>query len=72
MNPRPSDKLLEGGRGEQMHALMRELFPLHRSQTGTGVRQTLQLLQSIVPLKVHEVDSGTPVFGWTVPNEWTI
>ena len=72
MTHRASDKPVAGGRGEQMHRLMRELFPLHRSQTGAGVRQSLQLLQSIVPLEVHEVDSGTSVFGWTVPNEWTI
>lgn len=72
MNSRMSNKPVAGERGKQMHSLMHELFPLHRSQTGEGVRQTLRLLQGIVPLEIHEVDSGTPVFGWTVPNEWTI
>lgn len=72
MKHRASDEPDADGRGEQMHALMRELFPLHRSQTGAGVRQTLERLQSVAPLEVHEVDSGTPVFGWRVPNEWTI
>jgi len=72
MQHQTSDKPAAGGCGEQMHALMRELFPLHRSQTGAGVRQSLQLLQRVVPLEVNEVESGTPVFGWTVPDEWTI
>lgn len=59
--------------GSWMHDLARELFPLHRSLTGDGVRQTLAILASHLPgLRVHEVPSGTPVLDWTVPHEWNI
>lgn len=58
--------------GEEMHALASELYPICRSITGDGVRQTLQRLQQEIPLTLHEVPSGTPVFDWSVPNEWKI
>ncbi len=55
-----------------MHELMAELYPLCRSITGDGVRQTLAILRRHIPLEIHEVPSGTPVFDWTVPKEWNI
>lgn len=58
--------------GEAMHALAAELFPIPRSITGDGVRDTLQRLSEHVPLVVHEVPSGTPVLDWTVPLEWNV
>ena len=58
--------------GEEMHGLMRELYPICRSITGDGVRQTLNILKKIIPINVHEVASGTKVFDWTVPKEWNI
>lgn len=59
--------------GIEMYALCTELFPICRSVTGDGVRQTLQMLRSIVPeMTLHEVPSGTQVFDWTVPKEWNI
>ena len=58
--------------GKQMYRLMCELYPICRSITGNGVRQTLNILKKDIPLKVHEVASGTEVFDWTVPNEWNI
>ena len=59
--------------GIEMYALCTELFPICRSITGNGVRQTLQILRDIVPkMTLHEVPSGTQVFDWTVPKEWNI
>lgn len=55
-----------------MHALLAELYPLGRSLTGRGLRATLQRLGAEAPLQIDEVASGTPVFDWTVPDEWTI
>lgn len=56
--------------GRWMHDLMRRLFPICRSLTGPGNRETLAILAEDIDLSVVEVASGTDVFGWTVPNEW--
>jgi len=58
--------------GPEMHRLITELYPICRSITGNGVRETLQILRRLIPLEVHEVASGTKVFDWTVPKEWNI
>jgi len=58
--------------GADMHALIAGLFPICRSITGNGVRRTLDILGQHVPLEVHEVPSGTPVFDWIVPREWNV
>ena len=58
--------------GVEMHDLMRELYPLCRSITGNGVRETLRILQRHIPLQTQEVASGTAVFDWTVPKEWNL
>jgi aminopeptidase-like protein len=55
-----------------MHRLATELFPICRSITGNGVRETLRRLQTRIPLTVHEIPTGTKVFDWTVPKEWNI
>lgn len=58
--------------GKKMYELIEELYPICRSITGDGVRQTLEHISRIVPLDVHEVPTGTQVFDWTVPREWNI
>ncbi|MFH8253491.1 DUF4910 domain-containing protein [Streptomyces roseolus] len=58
--------------GEEMHALVERLYPLCRSITGDGVRATLDVVGEYVPLRVHEVPTGTRVLDWTVPREWNI
>jgi aminopeptidase-like protein len=58
--------------GTEMMALARELTPICRSITGDGLRETLRVLQRDIPLVIHEVPTGTPVFDWTIPKEWNI
>jgi aminopeptidase-like protein len=58
--------------GTEMHALIAELYPICRSITGDGLRETLRRLEAYIPLAVHEVPSGTSVLDWTVPHEWNI
>ena len=58
--------------GQEIYDLAAELFPINRSLTGAGVRQSLELLKRHVPLQIREVATGTKVFDWEVPREWTI
>lgn len=59
--------------GEKMHALARQLWPINRSLTGDGVRETLRILSDYNPdLIVHEIPTGTQVFDWTIPKEWRV
>jgi len=58
--------------GERMYELVRELYPICRSITGNGVRETLRKVGEHIPLKLREVPTGTKVFDWTVPKEWNI
>lgn len=58
--------------GQRMALLMEELFPICRSITGDGVRETLERVGERIPLELHEVPSGSHVLDWTVPDEWSI
>lgn len=60
--------------GQSMYNLCVELFPICRSITGNGVRETLSILNSVIggEMVVREVPSGTQVFDWSVPKEWNI
>ncbi|HEX2467325.1 MAG TPA: DUF4910 domain-containing protein [Solirubrobacterales bacterium] len=58
--------------GEWLHGLIAELYPIPRSITGDGVRQTLARIGEEIPLSVKEVATGTEVLDWTVPREWNI
>lgn len=60
------------GVGKDMHGLIADLYPLCRSITGDGVRQTLARVRRHVPIEISEVASGTPAFDWTVPDEWNV
>jgi aminopeptidase-like protein len=61
-----------GGHGAAMYRFAETAYPIPRSLTGQGVRETLQLVAERIPLEVHEVPSGTPVLDWTVPKEWNV
>ncbi len=57
---------------EELEKYFDRLWPICRSITGDGVRESLSILSEIIPLTIHEVPSGTAVFDWTVPKEWYI
>lgn len=52
--------------------LLDRLFPICRSITGEGVRETLAVLREVVDFEIHEVPSGTHCYDWVVPDEWSI
>ena len=58
--------------GDAMRRLIRRLYPMCRSITGDGVRETLAHVDLEIPLEIHEVPSGTRVLDWTVPPEWNV
>lgn len=57
---------------DSMMSLVSDLYPIHRSVTGDGVRKTMGVLQRHIDLQVHEVPTGTKVFDWEIPREWSI
>ena len=59
-------------RGDDMLALVRRLYPICRSITGDGVRETLGIIGEQLPLQTSEVLTGTPVLDWTIPDEWNL
>lgn len=64
---------IERNIGQEMHGWARDLFPICRSLTGNGTRETLAYLREIVPgMELHEVPSGTQAMDWVVPDEWNI
>ena len=59
--------------GKCIHDFARDLWPLNRSLSGEGVRETLQMIKQHLPtLEIKEVQSGTEVFDWIVPKEWSV
>ncbi|MCM8526748.1 MAG: DUF4910 domain-containing protein [Lentisphaeraceae bacterium] len=57
---------------EELNKFLKRLFPICRSITGEGNRESLKILQEIIPLEIKECPSGKEVFDWTVPPEWNI
>ena len=59
--------------GNQLYKWAADLFPINRSITGKGVRQTLHYIKEIIPeLIIKSVPTGTKVFDWEVPEEWDV
>lgn len=55
-----------------MYSLLKRIFPICRSITGNGVRETLKIIGEQIPLKITEVPTGTKCFDWEIPKEWNI
>lgn len=59
--------------GQEMYDFAAKLFPIGRSLTGEGVRQSLEMIKLEIPeLEIKSIPSKTQVFDWTVPQEWEI
>jgi len=58
--------------GKDLYGLIERLYPICRSITGNGVRETLKIINEYVAIQVNEVPSGKQVFDWTIPDEWNI
>ena len=59
--------------GNEIYNFARELWPLNRSLTGDGVRETLKKIKYHLPnLNIHSIPSGTKIFDWTIPKEWVV
>ena len=56
----------------KMIELIEKLYPIHRSLTGNGVRESLKIIQEEIPIEIKEVPCGTEVLDWTIPSEWNI
>ncbi len=56
-----------------MYQWASDLFPINRSITGQGVRDTLNYIKNILPdLKINKIQTGTQIFDWEIPNEWNV
>ncbi len=59
--------------GQKMYQLVERLFPICRSITGDGVRETLSIIKEYIPdLKINEMQSGIKVFNWGISKEWKL
>ena len=67
-----NEQLVTEDIGEEIFAFVAEIYPICRSITGRGVRETLRAIGAHIKLEVHEVPTGTAVFDWVIPREWNI
>jgi aminopeptidase-like protein len=59
--------------GENMIALAKELWPINRSLTGEGVRETLAILsRELHDLEIRFFETGEICADWTIPMEWNV
>ncbi len=58
--------------GDEIYSLIERLYPICRSITGNGVRETLSIVSEIIPLDIVEVKSGEKALDWEIPPEWNI
>ncbi len=66
------DNKEEKTKKNKIYNFIRKLYPICRSITGNGIRQTLNLIKEIIPLEIIEIPTGTKVLDWIVPKEWNI
>ena len=57
---------------QEIDNYLKKLYPITRSITGNGNRETLKIIQNIAPIEIKEYPSGQDVYDWTIPKEWNI
>ena len=57
---------------KELDHIFEELFPICRSITGEGIRESFRILSKHIPFEINSVRTGTKVFDWEVPKEWTL
>jgi aminopeptidase-like protein len=72
LQPETTEQLVTANIGDDMYRFAAKIFPICRSITGNGVRETLREISAYIPLDIQEVPTGTAVFDWVVPREWNI
>jgi aminopeptidase-like protein len=70
--PKADDEKNLARLGKELHSFAEQLYPICRSITGEGIRQTLLAIGARIPLQIFNVSTGTRVFDWTVPKEWNV
>ena len=58
--------------GDEIYDLIERLYPLNRSITGDGLRESLRIVQKELPIDLKEIPTGTKVLDWSIPKEWNI
>lgn len=58
-----------------MYELIKTLYPIYRSITGQGVRDSLSIIADAMgggDLHIKSIKSGTQVYDWTIPPEYNV
>jgi len=61
-----------GNHNSELEELFDELFPIARSITGPGIRESIEILRKHIPFQIQSIATGTVVDDWTIPQEWNL
>ena len=50
----------------------KKLYKIYRSITGIGVKESLEVIKTYIPIEIKSIESGTKCFDWTIPPEWNV
>lgn len=66
------ERLVAENIGDELFSFAAEIYPICRSITGEGVRETLRAIGRYIDLEIREVPTGTAAFDWSIPREWNV
>ena len=55
-----------------MIKLIEDLWYKQRNIVSDEYEEALKYISNIIPLKIHEVSTGTKCWTWTIPEKWTV